>query len=79
MSNTMKAALLYGARDIRVEPLHRPELQAGMVLLRNRRVGICGFDLHDYEQGHCGTSMPDRPFVLGHEFTAEVAADKTRR
>lgn len=70
----MKAALLYGARDIRVEPHRRPELQAGMVLLRNRRVGICGSDLHYYEEGHCGSSTPDRPFVLGHEFVSDVEA-----
>jgi L-idonate 5-dehydrogenase len=74
MSDGMKAALLYGARDIRVEAYRRPELQAGMVLLRTRRVGICGSDLHYYQEGHCGASMPDRPFILGHEFTAEVAA-----
>jgi L-idonate 5-dehydrogenase len=74
MSDAMKAALLYGARDIRVEAYRRPELQAGMVLLRTRRVGICGSDLHYYEEGHCGSSTPDRPFVLGHEFVAEVAA-----
>jgi L-idonate 5-dehydrogenase len=73
MGTAMKAALLYGARDIRVESHQRPELQAGMVLLRNRRVGICGSDLHYYEEGHCGASVPDRPFVLGHEFASEVA------
>jgi L-idonate 5-dehydrogenase len=74
MSTLMKAALLYGARDIRVEQYRRPELLAGMVLLRNRRVGICGSDLHYYQDGHCGASTPDRPFVLGHEFAAEVAS-----
>lgn len=45
-----------------------------MVLLRPRRVGICGTDLHYYEHGHNATFVPDRPFILGHEFTAEVAA-----
>jgi len=74
MSSAMKTALLYGARDIRVEAYRRPELQAGMVLLRNRRVGICGSDLHYYEHGRCGAFVPDRPFVMGHELTAEVAA-----
>jgi 2-desacetyl-2-hydroxyethyl bacteriochlorophyllide A dehydrogenase len=70
----MKAAVLHGARDIRIEPFRQPELHPGMVLLRPRRVGICGTDLHYYEHGHNATFVPDRPFILGHEFTAEVAA-----
>jgi 2-desacetyl-2-hydroxyethyl bacteriochlorophyllide A dehydrogenase len=70
----MKAAVLHGARDIRIEPYRQPELHPGMVLLRPRRVGICGTDLHYYEHGRNATFIPDRPFILGHEFTAEVAA-----
>jgi L-idonate 5-dehydrogenase len=70
----MKAAVLHGARDIRIEAYRQPELHRGMVLLRNRRVGICGSDLHYYEEGRNGSFVPDRPFVLGHELTAEVAA-----
>jgi 2-desacetyl-2-hydroxyethyl bacteriochlorophyllide A dehydrogenase len=42
--------------------------------LRPRRVGICGTDLHYYEHGYNATFVPDRPFILGHELTAEVAA-----
>jgi 2-desacetyl-2-hydroxyethyl bacteriochlorophyllide A dehydrogenase len=70
----MKAAVLHGAKDIRIEPYRQPELHPGMVLLRSRRVGICGTDLHYYQHGHNATFVPDRPFILGHEFTAEVAA-----
>jgi L-idonate 5-dehydrogenase len=70
----MKAAVLYGPRDIRVEPLRNPELGAGMVLLRNRRVGICGSDQHYFEHGYCAAFVPDRPFVLGHEVMAVVEA-----
>lgn len=73
MVNTMKAAVFYAPGDVRVESLSSPELEPGMVLLRIRRVGICGSDLHYYELGHCGTSVPDSPFILGHEFSAEVA------
>jgi len=45
-----------------------------MVRLRVRRAGICGSDLHYFEHGSCGAFVPTRPFVLGHEFAAEVAA-----
>ncbi len=69
----MKAAVLYGPRDIRVESFEAPELKPGMVLLRSRMVGICGSDQHYYEHGYCAAFVPDRPFVLGHEMVAEVA------
>ena len=73
MANNMKAAVFYAPGDIRVESCVSPKLESGMVLLRIRRVGICGSDLHYYELGHCGTSVPNSPFILGHEFSAEVA------
>ncbi|MBM3855105.1 MAG: NAD(P)-dependent alcohol dehydrogenase [Verrucomicrobia bacterium] len=74
MNETMTAAVWHGAKDIRFATRRRPELKPGFVLLRNRRVGICGSDLHYYEHGYCAAFVPDRPFVLGHELTAEVAA-----
>jgi L-idonate 5-dehydrogenase len=74
MTQTMKAAVLYGPRDIRIEPFQSPEIKPGMVLLRNRCVGICGSDLHYFEHGYCAAFVPDRPFVLGHEVMAEVTA-----
>jgi 2-desacetyl-2-hydroxyethyl bacteriochlorophyllide A dehydrogenase len=70
----MRASVLYGARDMRIESYRPPELLPGMVLLRNRCVGICGSDLHYFEHGYCGVFVPKLPFVLGHELTAEVAA-----
>ena len=45
-----------------------------MVLLRVRRAGICGSDMHYFEHGYCAAFVPTRPFILGHEFTADVAA-----
>lgn len=74
MSATMQAAVLYGSRDLRIEPRQKPGLDSGMVLLRSRQVGICGSDLHYYEHGYCAAFVPDQPFVLGHEMTAEVEA-----
>ena len=70
----MLAGVLHGAKDIRVERCPAPELRPGMVLLRVRRVGICGSDSHYFEHGCCGAFVPTRPFIMGHELTAEVAA-----
>lgn len=74
MTTTMRAAVLDSAKSITLQPRPTPELQPGMVLLRVRRAGICGSDLHYFEHGCCGAFVPTRPFVLGHEFAAEVAA-----
>lgn len=36
----MKAAVFYGARDIRVEEVEKPTVDAGEILIK---VGACGF------------------------------------
>lgn len=73
MNSNMRAAVLHGAKTIKIESCPQPELKPGMVLLRVRQVGICGSDLHYFEHGYCAAFVPTRPFILGHEFTAEVA------
>ncbi len=70
----MLAGVLHGAKDLRLEQVASPVLRGGMVLLKVRRVGICGSDMHYFEHGYCGAFVPTRPFVLGHELTAEVVA-----
>lgn len=74
MTKTMKAVVLYGAKDIRLENFRMPDMLPGMALLRIKRVGICGSDLHYFADGYCGSFIPTRPFILGHELTAEVVA-----
>ena len=49
-----------------------PEPAAGEALLRVRRVGICGTDLHIY-QGHLDHRIP-RGGIIGHEVFAEVVS-----
>lgn len=44
----------------------------GEVLVRVEHVGICGSDLHYYEQGAIGDFKVSFPFVLGHEAAGTV-------
>jgi len=37
----MKAAMLYGPREIRIEDIDRPDPSYGEVLVRIKAVGIC--------------------------------------
>ena len=69
----MLGAVLHGAKDLRVERRPLPELHHGEVLIRVKRAGICGSDLHYFEHGYCAAFVPTRPFVLGHELVGEVA------
>lgn len=74
MRSVMTAAVLHGAGDVRVEDYPRPGLEPGKALLRVRRAGMCGSDLHYFQHGCCGSFVPTRPFVLGHELSGEVVA-----
>lgn len=69
----MKAARMFGIRDVRVVDSPVPELAPGEVLLRVRAVAICASDLHMYEEGHSSGVYPSGPIILGHEFSGEVA------
>ncbi len=70
----MRAAVLHGIHDLRVEELAAPEPDPRQVLLRIRRAGICGSDIHYFEDGRVGSFVVTAPFILGHEVTGEVAA-----
>ena len=71
----MKAARLYAAHDVRIDEVEEPRPpNRGEVLLRVRAVGICGSDLHMYEDGRIGDTDYDSPLVLGHEFMGEILA-----
>lgn len=74
MRDTMVGAVLHRAHDLRVERCRVPELESGQILVRVRRAGICGSDLHYFAHGRCATFIPSRPFILGHELIGEVAA-----
>ncbi|MCA9912683.1 MAG: alcohol dehydrogenase catalytic domain-containing protein [Anaerolineae bacterium] len=71
----MKAARLHAARDIRMDDLPDPgQPGVGDVVIRVGAVGICGSDLHMYEDGRIGDTSYDSPLVLGHEFMGEIIA-----
>ncbi|MBO0962317.1 alcohol dehydrogenase catalytic domain-containing protein [Neobacillus sp. MM2021_6] len=65
---TMKAAVYYGPRDIRVENFTIPEVGPNDILLKVNACGICGSDVHSY-----GTGLYiEKGQIMGHEFSGEV-------
>jgi len=69
----MRAAVLTALHRIEVQDRPMPAPQSDTdVLLRVRRVGVCGSDVHYYETGRIGPSAVRYPFIVGHELAAVV-------
>ena len=55
--------------ELRIERRPRPRLSPGEVLVRPRRIGICGTDYHIFEGKH---PFLQYPRIMGHELAVEV-------
>ena len=64
----MKAAVLHGPGDFKVEDVSEPTLEPDGAIVRVKACGICGSDLHMYNQG----AAPRAQRNLGHEWSGEV-------
>lgn len=64
----MKAYVLHGIGDIRLEEVVKPELQEGEVLVKVGAVGICGSDIPRIYK----TGAYSFPLIPGHEFAGTV-------
>ncbi|MCF3641788.1 L-idonate 5-dehydrogenase [Rhizobium sp. TRM95111] len=70
----MKAIVVHGPKDLRIEDRPEEEPGRGEVRLRLASGGICGSDLHYYNHGGFGTVRLREPMILGHEVSARVDA-----
>jgi len=68
----MKAAMLYGVKDLRVENVDVPEVDAGEVLVRVKAATTCGTDLKILQRGYI-EKVIKLPTIFGHEWAGEVA------
>jgi L-iditol 2-dehydrogenase len=74
----MRAVRLHGVREVRVSEEPVPAPAAGTSLVRVTAVGLCGSDLHWYDQAGIGDSRLDRPVVPGHEFAGVIETGPRR-
>lgn len=72
MDKKMKAAVMYGPRDMKIEERDCPAAKEGELLIKVEYVGICGSDMHFLEEGRLGNWVVDQPLILGHEAAGEV-------
>ena len=63
----MRVARLHGPGDVRLHDEPRPTPGAGEVLVRVEAVGLCGSDLHWFDEGSIGGIPLTRPLSPGHE------------
>jgi (R,R)-butanediol dehydrogenase/meso-butanediol dehydrogenase/diacetyl reductase len=73
MADSMRAVVLHGAGDARLEERPVPTPSGDEVLLRITGAGICGTDAGFYTHGREAFGM-EGPVVLGHEFGGVVEA-----
>jgi len=69
----MKTLRLYGVSDLRLSDKPMPTPAQDEALIRVTAVGLCGSDLHRYDEGVIGDARLSKPLVLGHEFAGETA------
>lgn len=71
MSETMKCAIYYGPKDIRIEDVPMPTCGENDILVKNLRAGICGTDVGIYNHG--GEAYGVFPgSQVGHEMVSKV-------
>ncbi|GIN95083.1 2,3-butanediol dehydrogenase [Siminovitchia terrae] len=76
----MKAAVWYGEKDIRVEERELKQMKDNEVTVRVAWTGICGSDLHEYQEGPVFIPVEEQnlltgqqaPLTMGHEFAGIV-------
>lgn len=71
----MKAIVIHGAKDLRIEEREVRALAADEVQIGVATGGVCGSDLHYYNHGGIGETIRVRePLILGHEVAGHVTA-----
>lgn len=74
LPSTMKAAVLHGINDLRVEEVPVPSVGPEDALVRVRACGICASDVHYYVHGRIGRYVVESPMIVGHELAGDVVA-----
>lgn len=77
----MKAAVLFGIRDLRVTDVKEEQLGPHDVRLAIAAVGLCGSDIHFFQEARIGAFDLVDPLVVGHEpsgVVVETGAAVTR-
>src|SRR3972149_8316032 len=67
----MKAAMLHGVKDLRVEYVDVPRVGDGEILVKVKAATTCGTDLKIYQRGYV-SGVIKLPTVFGHEWAGDI-------
>lgn len=67
----MKAAMLHGIKDLKIEDINVPEVKSGEVLVKVKAATTCGTDLKIFQRGYL-EKVIRLPTIFGHEWAGEV-------
>ena len=67
MGKFMNAAVLYGKKDLRFEKYEIPVPKSDEMLIKITSNGLCGSDIHFFEDGKLGPFVVDESYIPGHE------------
>ena len=67
-----RACKLYGKGNLQIDNETLDELGESSVLVDMKRGGVCGSDIHYYEDGGIGTIRVSEPITLGHEVSGTI-------
>ncbi len=70
----MKSVVCHGQKDLRIEEAEAPAAGAGQVLIKIEAGGICGSDLHYFNNGGFGAIRIKEPMILGHEVAGYISS-----
>ncbi|KAK3337526.1 chaperonin 10-like protein [Cercophora scortea] len=73
-THSVKASVLHGAKDLRVEDRPLPAVATTDVLVAVKATGLCGSDLHYFNHYRNGDILVQEPLTLGHESAGVVMA-----
>jgi len=67
----MRAALLHGVKDLRIQDVDMPEVGYGEILVKVKAATTCGTDLKIYQRGYV-EGVIKLPTVFGHEWAGDI-------
>lgn len=74
MAAEVRASVLHGAKDLRVETRSLPSPEQNEVQVAVQATGLCGSDLHYFNHYRNGDIIVREPITLGHESAGVVTA-----